>query len=328
MSRDAQEFIPLAEDAARAVSGPSSRHAALIEDAFRVLVETPGGGVMLNGDAAGRAGAKRAVQAIAARAESGADVGEADVRVAISAARTGEPGPGGAAPLPMGRRGAIIAKTATQAAYLELMNRCELVFGVGPAGTGKTFLAVAHGASMLLRGEVDRLIVTRPAVEAGERLGFLPGDMNEKVDPYMAPIWEALNDILGPDQLRRRRDKGEVEVAPIAFMRGRTLNSAFVIVDEAQNATRLQMKMVLTRLGEGSRMAVTGDPTQVDLPNRADSGLAHAVSILDGVKGVAVARFKAEDVVRHPLVERIVRAYDGDAARQAGLTSTPRESDI
>jgi phosphate starvation-inducible PhoH-like protein len=321
LSRDAEEFVPLSETAARAVSGPSSRHAALIEDAFRVLVETPGGGVALKGDATGRAGAKKAVQMIAARADSGSEVGETDVRVAISAVRTGEPSPVGAAPLPVGRRGAIAAKTAAQAAYLDMLGRCELVFGIGPAGTGKTFLAVAYGASLLLRGEVDRLIVTRPAVEAGERLGFLPGDMNEKVDPYMAPVWEALNDILGPDQLRRRRDKGEIEVAPIAFMRGRTLNSAFVIVDEAQNATRLQMKMVLTRLGEGSRMAVTGDPTQVDLPSRADSGLAHAVGILEGVKGVAVARFKAEDVVRHPLVERIVRAYDADAARQAGLPS-------
>ena len=325
MSRDTEEFIPLSENAARAVSGPSSRHAALIEDAFRVLVETPGGGVVLKGDTAARAHAKRAVQLIAARAATGAEIGEADVRVAVSAARSGEPGAGGSPPLPVGRRGAIAAKTAAQAAYLTMLGQCELVFGVGPAGTGKTFLAVAYGASLLLRGEVDRLIVTRPAVEAGERLGFLPGDMNEKVDPYMAPIWEALNDILGADQLRRRRDKGEIEVAPIAFMRGRTLNQAFVIVDEAQNATRLQMKMVLTRLGEGSRMAVTGDPTQVDLPSRADSGLAHAVGILEGVKGVAVARFKAEDVVRHPLVERIVRAYDTDAARQAGLPAGETE---
>jgi phosphate starvation-inducible PhoH-like protein len=245
-------------------------------------------------------------------------VSEADVRVAITAARHGEAGPGGPA-LPLGKRGPIGPKTAAQAAYLDMLACEPLVFGVGPAGTGKTFLAVAHGASMLLRGEVDRLVVTRPAVEAGERLGFLPGDLTEKVDPYMAPVWEALNDILGADQLRRRREKGEIEVAPIAFMRGRTLNSAFVVVDEAQNASRLQMKMVLTRLGEGARMAVTGDPTQVDLPNTSDSGLAHAVGILEGVKGVGVARFKAEDVVRHPLVERIVRAYDADAARQAGL---------
>ena len=174
---------------------------------------------------------------------------------------------------------------------------------------------MAHGAGLLLRGEVDRLIVTRPAVEAGERLGFLPGDMNEKVDPYMAPVWEALTDIIGPDQLRRRRDKGEIEVAPIAFMRGRTLSHAFVIVDEAQNASRLQMKMVLTRLGEGARMAVTGDPSQVDLVNRGDSGLSHAVGLLEGVKGVAVARFAAADVVRHPLVERIVNAYDAEYAQ-------------
>jgi phosphate starvation-inducible PhoH-like protein len=215
----------------------------------------------------------------------------------------------------MGRRGAIGAKTAAQARYLDLLATHDLVFGAGPAGTGKTFLAVAHGASLLLRGEVDRLVVTRPAVEAGERLGFLPGDMNEKVDPYMAPVWEALSDILGPDQLRRRRDKGEIEVAPIAFMRGRTLNHAFVIVDEAQNASRLQLKMVLTRLGEGARMAVTGDPSQVDLVNPNDSGLPHAMRLLDGVEGVAIARFEASDVVRHPLVERIVKAYDADMAK-------------
>jgi phosphate starvation-inducible PhoH-like protein len=171
---------------------------------------------------------------------------------------------------------------------------------------------------MLLRGDVDRLIVTRPAVEAGEKLGFLPGDLTEKVDPYMAPVWEALTQIVGTEQLRRRRDKGEIEVAPIAFMRGRTLAHAYVIVDEAQNTSRLQMKMVLTRLGEGSRMAVTGDPSQVDLLNAADSGLAHAVSILEGVEGVGVTRFTSDDVVRHPMVARIVKAYDADAARRAG----------
>ncbi len=324
MSPAAQEFLPLSDEAARAVAGPGSRHAALIEDAFNVLVETPGGGVSLRGDAKSRAAAKRAVKTIADRAASGAAVDEADVRVAISAARNGEGGPGGAG-LPLGKRGPIGPKTAAQAAYLDLLASHELVFGVGPAGTGKTFLAVAHGASLLLRGEVDRLVVTRPAVEAGERLGFLPGDLTEKVDPYMAPVWEALSDILGADQLRRRRDKGEIEVAPIAFMRGRTLNQAFVVVDEAQNASRLQMKMVLTRLGEGARMAVTGDPSQVDLLNTGDSGLAHAVSILEGVKGVGVARFRAEDVVRHPLVERIVRAYDADSARQAGLPSRGRD---
>jgi phosphate starvation-inducible PhoH-like protein len=311
LSRETREFVPLSDAALRAVCGPNSRHAALLEDAFHVLIETPGGGVSLAGDTKARAAAKRAVQSIAKRADAGAETTEADIRVA---ARAGEAG-GGATGLPLGRRGAIGAKTAAQARYLDLLASHELVFGAGPAGTGKTFLAVAHGASLLLRGEVDRLIVTRPAVEAGERLGFLPGDMNEKVDPYMAPVWEALSDILGADQLRRRRDKGEIEVAPIAFMRGRTLSHAFVIVDEAQNASRLQMKMVLTRLGEGARMAVTGDPSQVDLVNPRDSGLSHAMRLLDGVKGVAIARFEASDVVRHPLVERIVLAYDADAAK-------------
>jgi phosphate starvation-inducible PhoH-like protein len=318
LSRGGQEFVPLPDEAARAVAGPGSRYAALIENAFHVLVETPGGGVSLRGDLKGRAAAKKAVKTIAERAVAGAEVDEADVRVAIAAAQGDKPAPGGTA-LPLGKRGPIAPKTTAQAQYLDLLTACELVFGIGPAGTGKTFLAVAHGASLLLRGEVDRLVVTRPAVEAGERLGFLPGDLTEKVDPYMAPVWEALSDILGPDQLRRRRDKGEIEVAPIAFMRGRTLSHAFVVVDEAQNASRLQMKMVLTRLGEGARMAVTGDPSQVDLLNPADSGLAHAVGILEGTQGVGVARFRAEDVVRHPMVERIVRAYDADAARQAGL---------
>jgi phosphate starvation-inducible PhoH-like protein len=308
----APEFVTLSDAAARAVAGANSRHAALIEDAFNVLVETPGGGVSLSGDAKARAQAKKAVQAIAERADQGLDIGEADVRVAIGNARSGGAGPGA---LPVGRRGQVAPKTATQAEYLQALAQCELVFGLGPAGTGKTFLAVAHGAGLLLRGEVDRLIVSRPAVEAGERLGFLPGDLTEKVDPYMAPVWEALTDILGAEQLRRRREKGEIEVAPIAFLRGRTLAHAFVIVDEAQNATRLQMKMVLTRLGEGARMVVTGDPTQIDLVNIRDSGLAHAVGLLDGVKGIAITRFTAADVVRHPLVERIVRAYDADTAR-------------
>ena len=311
MSRGPSEFMPLSEDAVRAASGPSGRHAALIEDAFHVLVETPGGGVSLNGEARARRAAKQAVETLAARADAGLDVTPADVRVAIDEARRG--GGGGK---PIGRRGAVGAKTQAQARYLELMARHDLVFSLGPAGTGKTFLAVAHGAGLLLSGEVDRLVITRPAVEAGERLGFLPGDLIEKVDPYMAPIFEALTDILGAEQLKRRRDRGEIEVAPIAFMRGRTLAHAFVIVDEAQNASRLQMKMVLTRLGEGARMTVTGDPSQIDLPRADDSGLAHAVSILEGVDGVAVMRFAAGDVVRHPLVERIVRAYDADAARR------------
>lgn len=317
MRPTAEAFLPLSDAAVRAVSGPHSRHAALIEDAFKVLMETPGGGVRVRGDAGGREKARRAVTLIARRIETGAGVDESDVRAAIAAAASGEAASAPGQALPVGRRGVIAPKTAAQARYLESLSRYDLVFGAGPAGTGKTFIAVAYGAALLMKGEVERLIVTRPAVEAGERLGFLPGDLNEKVDPYLAPIWEALGDIMGAEALRRRRERGEIEVAPIAFMRGRTLSHAFIIVDEAQNTSRLQMKMVLTRLGEGSRMAVTGDPTQVDLLNPRDSGLSHALKILEGVEGVAVARFTAADVVRHPMVERIVKAYDADAAAKA-----------
>jgi phosphate starvation-inducible PhoH-like protein len=313
LRRGPSEFLPLADDAVRAVAGPAGRHAALIEDAFKVLVETPGGGVSLNGDVSGRRGAKQAIETLAGRVASNLDVTAADVRVAIDQVRAGV----AHAPHQAGRRGLVAAKTAAQARYLEALAAHDLVFGLGPAGTGKTFLAVAHGAHLLRSGEVERLVVTRPAVEAGERLGFLPGDLTEKVDPYMAPVWEAMAAILGADALRKRRERAEIEVAPIAFMRGRTLSHAFVIVDEAQNTTRLQMKMVLTRLGEGSRMAVTGDPSQVDLINAGDSGLAHAVSILEGVEGVAISRFTSADVVRHPLVGRIVEAYDADAARRS-----------
>ena len=325
MARDT-DFIPLNVVELAAVIGPTSRHIALVEDAFKVLIEQPGAGVSVNGSARDRAQARRVIEDLASRAAMGAEVTEADVRAAVGAVmgrampstRGGpEPTAGtGSVALPVGRRGAIVPKTAAQARYLDTLSRCELSFGVGSAGTGKTFLAAAYGASLLKRGQVDRLVVTRPAVEAGEKLGFLPGDLNEKVDPYLAPIWEALNDILGAEDVQRRRDKGEIEAAPIAFMRGRTLSNAFIIVDEAQNTSRLQMKMVLTRIGEGSRMVVTGDPSQVDLLNPRDSGLVHALRILEGVKGVGVETFKAEDVVRHAMVERIVRAYDADAARR------------
>ncbi|MET0545047.1 MAG: PhoH family protein, partial [Caulobacterales bacterium] len=221
-----------------------------------------------------------------------------------------------------GRRGIVDARAGAQSEYLDalLSEDTPLVFGVGPAGTGKTFLAVAAGTTALLEGRVSRLVVARPAVEAGERLGFLPGDLTEKVDPYLMPIWDALRGLLGAQQLERRRGAGEIEVAPLAFMRGRTLADAFVIVDEAQNATVMQMKMVLTRLGEGARMAVTGDPSQVDLPPSQPSGLAHALGILDDVKGVKIVRFSADDVMRHALVGRIVRAYDKDAAQKRKRT--------
>src|SRR5690606_17184591 len=226
MARES-EFLALDDAALRAVVGPNSRHVALIEDAFKVLVETPGGGVTINGSTRDRAQAKRVIETLAARSTTGAQITEADVRTALGAAAT-QPraGQGTVAPnaiaLPVGRRGAIAPKTAAQANYLDLLSKCELTFGVGPAGTGKTFRSAVYGASRLRRGQDARLVITRPAVEAGEKLGLLPGDLNKKLDPYLVPIWEAQNDILGPDDVRRRRNKGEIEAAPIAFMRGRT----------------------------------------------------------------------------------------------------------
>ncbi|HZT87053.1 MAG TPA: PhoH family protein [Stellaceae bacterium] len=208
------------------------------------------------------------------------------------------------------RKRRIAARSAAQAAYIKALRENELVFGLGPAGTGKTYLAVAAAVDLLMSGQVERIILSRPAVEAGERLGFLPGDLRDKVDPYLRPLFDALNDMLPAEQIARRLAGGEIEVAPLAFMRGRTLARAFVILDEAQNTTAVQMKMFLTRLGEGSRMAVTGDPTQVDLPAGSRSGLADALEALRGVEGVAITHFTEHDVVRHPLVARIVGAYE------------------
>jgi phosphate starvation-inducible protein PhoH and related proteins len=208
------------------------------------------------------------------------------------------------------RKRRIAARSPGQTMYIKALRENELVFGLGPAGTGKTYLAVAAALDLLMTGRVERIILSRPAVEAGERLGFLPGDLRDKVDPYLRPIFDALNDMLPADQLAKRLSSGEIEVAPIAFMRGRTLSHAFVILDEAQNTTSVQMKMFLTRLGESSRMVVTGDPTQVDLPAGTRSGLAEALETLTGVDGIATVRFTDEDVVRHELVARIVRAYE------------------
>jgi phosphate starvation-inducible protein PhoH and related proteins len=208
------------------------------------------------------------------------------------------------------RKRRIAPRSAGQAAYVKAIREHELVFGLGPAGTGKTYLAVAAAIDLLMAGKVERIILSRPAVEAGERLGFLPGDLRDKVDPYLRPIFDALNDMMPGDQLQKRLGSGEIEVAPLAFMRGRTLAHAFVILDEAQNTTPVQMKMFLTRLGEGSRMVVTGDPTQVDLPPGTRSGLADALEALRGVDAVGIVHFTEKDVVRHQLVARIVGAYE------------------
>jgi phosphate starvation-inducible PhoH-like protein len=217
----------------------------------------------------------------------------------------------------------IKPRTPGQAKYLDALLEHDLVVGLGPAGTGKTYLAVAVGVSLLARGEVDRLILSRPAVEAGERLGFLPGDMKEKVDPYLRPLYDALHDMLPAEQIERRIAEGVIEVAPLAFMRGRTLAHSYCILDEAQNCTPQQMKMFLTRLGDGARMAVTGDPTQTDLPLGQVSGLSEAQTVLAGVEGVAMTEFTDADVVRHPLVQRIVRAYAAFDARRGTSPKRP-----
>lgn len=224
------------------------------------------------------------------------------------------------------RKSTIVARTPAQDAYMRAMERCELVFGIGPAGTGKTYLAVAYAATLLERGDIDRIILSRPAVEAGERLGFLPGDMKEKVDPYLRPLYDALHDMMRPEHVERGISTGVIEVAPLAFMRGRTLSNAVVILDEAQNTTSMQMKMFLTRLGENSKMIVTGDPSQVDLPRHERSGLVEAVDLLSGVESVHITRFSDRDVVRHELVARIVRAYDKAGAQKSAQRSAEKDS--
>lgn len=212
------------------------------------------------------------------------------------------------------RKKTIFPRSVRQAHYMEALARDEMIFALGPAGTGKTYLAVAQAVSQLISGSVDRLILSRPAVEAGEKIGFLPGDMKEKVDPFLRPLYDALYDCLPAEQVERRIESGEIEIAPIAFMRGRTLADAFVILDEAQNTTTAQMKMFLTRFGMNSRMVICGDPKQVDLPGEAISGLADAVHKLSDVENISVVRFGAADVVRHPLVGKIVEAYEGKDA--------------
>ena len=319
MAGGKEDFIALTDACVLAIAGPAERYLAMIEGAFKVLIEMPGGGLIVSGDPRARQRARAVIIALSELYDQGVDLTEADIRRVIeqpasSDDKTVVPSPQNDQrnTIVMGRRGAITAKTAGQAAYLKELADKDLVFALGPAGSGKTFMAVAHGVSLLLSRRVDKLIITRPAVEAGERLGFLPGDLNEKIDPYLTPIWGALDDILGPQVLAKKRETKEIEVAPLAYMRGRTLSYAYVIIDEAQNTTRMQMKMILTRLGEGSKMVVTGDPSQVDLPNRNDSGLTHAVGLLGQVKGVGVAELSAEDIVRHELVARIVKAYDNE----------------
>ncbi|BDG70854.1 PhoH family protein [Roseomonas fluvialis] len=297
-----------------ALHGEHDRHLARIEQVLGVRLASRGNRIAISGGADRTEMAEAALLALWKRLEQGQHVGTAEVeaalRLAEGGAELGEPRlPLADLPAIRTRKGAIAPRSPAQAAYIDMLARREMVFGIGPAGTGKTYLAVAQGVALLQTGRVDRIVLSRPAVEAGERLGFLPGDMKEKVDPYLRPLYDALHDMLPGEQVKRRIDAGEIEIAPLAFMRGRTLAHAYCILDEAQNTTPAQIKMFLTRMGEGSRMVITGDPTQVDLPNGQPSGLSEALRILDGVDGIGVARFAERDVVRHPLVARIVAAY-------------------
>ena len=310
--------------------GEHNANLARIERQLGVRLAARGNVIGITGPRGAAETARDVLSELWRRASADEAIGPTDIDAAL---RLTEPSVKGAAkdsegPVIRTRRRTISARSATQAAYLKAMERSELVIGLGPAGTGKTYLAVAQAVASLQAGAVDRIIISRPAVEAGERLGFLPGDLREKVDPYLRPIYDALNDLLPPDQVERRIEQGEIEIAPLAFMRGRTLSHCFVILDEGQNTTIVQMKMALTRLGEGCRMVVTGDPSQIDLPPGVRSGLLDAVEILSGVEGVSVIRFDERDVVRLPLVARIVRAYaakpGGDEAAVRPPSRRPR----
>ena len=310
--------------------GEYDRNLAQIEHQMGVHVLRRGNRLSVIGDKAAREQAAAVLRGLYARLEAGRDVAAGDIDGAI---RMGRPMPDAARDAVRAeaveqiemfagtgielrtRKKNIEARTEAQKAYVANLFNHEMGFGIGPAGTGKTYLAVAVGVTMLISGAVEKIILSRPAVEAGERLGFLPGDMKEKIDPYMQPLYDALNDFLPVKQLQKLMEEKRIEIAPLAFMRGRTLSNAFVVLDEAQNATTMQMKMFLTRLGEGSRMVITGDRTQIDLPRGTASGLADAERILKGVKGVSFNYFTSKDVVRHPLVARVIEAYERDEAQ-------------
>ncbi|TAK46661.1 MAG: phosphate starvation-inducible protein PhoH [Xanthobacteraceae bacterium] len=302
---------------ASALFGQYGQHIALIERRLGVLADSRGNQVTIAGSRDGCEAARRVLESLYAQALAGHELSTGDVegaiRAVIAQGSLFDFDPKAIRPafdeINLRKR-PVRARTAAQDAYIRALKRNAMVFGVGPAGTGKTWLAVAHAVQLFERKEVDRIVLSRPAVEAGERLGFLPGDMREKVDPYLRPIYDALYDLMDSRIVERALQSGEIEIAPLAFMRGRTLSNAVVILDEAQNSTTMQMKMFLTRLGENSRMIVTGDPSQVDLPNGQQSGLAEAVRLLDGVEGIARVTFTAEDVIRHELVARIVAAYE------------------
>ncbi|HBZ44553.1 MAG TPA: phosphate starvation-inducible protein PhoH [Maritimibacter sp.] len=298
--------------------GEFDRNLAQIEHQLNVHILRRGNHLAIVGDGTARGQAAAVLQALYQRLEQGKQIEAGDIDGEIRMDQHDEPaGPDAQMELFKGgrveiktRKKLVEPRTDAQKAYVKSLFKKELAFGIGPAGTGKTYLAVAVGVNMFISGHVDRILLSRPAVEAGEKLGYLPGDMKDKVDPYMQPLYDALNDFLPAKQVEKLIFEKRIEIAPLAFMRGRTLSNAFVVLDEAQNATTMQMKMFLTRLGEGSRMVITGDRSQVDLPRGVNSGLRDAESLLKGIDEIAFNYFTAKDVVRHPLVGKIIDAYD------------------
>ena len=301
--------------------GEYDRNLAQIEHQLGVQILRRGNQLDVIGEPTARDAAAEVLQTLYDKLEAGRAIDAGEIDGAIRLGGTDDDGRGEAGQMELFQGGRVEIKTRkktveprteAQKAYVTALFQNELAFGIGPAGTGKTYLAVAVAVSMYIGGHVDRIILSRPAVEAGERLGFLPGDMKDKVDPYMQPLYDALNDFLPGKLVAKLIEEKKIEIAPLAFMRGRTLANAFVVLDEAQNATTMQMKMFLTRLGEGSRMVVTGDRSQVDLPRGVQSGLRDAERLLAGIKAISFNYFTAKDVVRHPLVARIIEAYDAD----------------
>ena len=287
--------------------GVHDRNLARVEQLAEVQLRARANQVEITGESDDVAAAHKALTSLYERLKRGLTVEMADVDAAIRFARSGAPG--GEEGIRTRKR-IVNARSPGQREYLEALRERDMVFALGPAGSGKTYLAVAMGVSLLLAGKVERIVLSRPAVEAGERLGFLPGDMREKIDPYLRPLYDALHDMLPAELIAKRMEAGDIEIAPLAFMRGRTLSHCYVILDEAQNTTPMQMRMFLTRLGEGSRMIVTGDPSQTDLPGGQKSGLNDAVDTLGRIDGIRFVRLTSKDVVRHDLVTRIVEAYD------------------
>jgi phosphate starvation-inducible PhoH-like protein len=306
---------------AQVLFGPHNANLDRIEGHLGVGLDVRGNTVTISGTPDSAAEAARILDSLYLSAKRQGHLETADVDSAVRMAKLPEGHENAAGDVIIRtRKRHIAARTPTQAEYIRALGEAPLTFGLGPAGTGKTYLAVAKAVSMMVAGEVDRIILSRPAVEAGERLGFLPGDLKDKVDPYLRPLYDALYDMLPGDQVAKKLLAGEIEVAPLAFMRGRTLANSFIILDEAQNTTSMQMRMFLTRMGEHSRMVVTGDASQTDLPPGVRSGLLDAIHILDGMEGVRFVRFTDKDVVRHDLVTRIVRAYDKADREAKGKT--------